>query len=295
MDIRVLRYFLTVAREENITRAAENLHITQPSLSRQLMELETELGKKLLIRGKRKITLTEDGVLLRKRAEEIVSLLEKTKQELAADSTALGGRISIGGIPNAILRPAAELRAEHPDINFDFYSSDAAEVTERLDHGSLDFAVLLEPIDTVKYNYISLEDSAVWGLLMPSDCPLAQKRAVVKEDLRSIPLIVHRRVGLQREIAHWARTDTEKMNIAATYNVVNGDPAPFVRSGLGYFLICDDHLPRQLDPELCFRPLDPPLVIRHALVWKRYTVLSKAAEAFLRKAAEELPSAEREG
>lgn len=147
MDIRVLRYFLTVAREENITRAAESLHITQPSLSKQLMELEQELGKQLLVRGKRKLTLTDDGVLLRKRAEEIVALLEKTEQELSAD-TALGGKISIGGLPGKrVLQAAAELRAEHPDVSFDFYSGDACEIIERLDHGSLDFAVLLEPVD----------------------------------------------------------------------------------------------------------------------------------------------------
>lgn len=283
MDIRVLRYFLTVAREENITRAAESLHITQPSLSKQLIELESELGKQLLIRGKRKITLTEDGVLLRKRAEEIVSLLEKTEQEISADHT-ISGEVAIGGMPGKeILQTAVELRAEYPDIRFAFYSGDATEVMERLDHGSLDFAVLLEPVDTIKYEYISLSDSYRWGLLMPSNCALAAKQAVEKKDLCSVPLVVHRRVGLQREIAHWAQTDMEQMNIAATYNVVNGDSAAFVRSGLGYFLTSDDHLPEQLDADLCFRPLNPPLEIRHAIVWKRYAVLSKSAEAFLRK------------
>lgn len=284
MDIRVLRYFLTVAREENITRAAESLHITQPSLSKQLMELENELGKQLLVRGKRKITLTEDGILLRKRSEEIVSLLEKTKQEVSADHTALSGKVSIGGMPGkSILQTAAALRAEYPDIRFDFFSADATEVMERLDHGSLDFAVLLEPVDTVKYEYLSLAGCARWGLLMPSGCALAGKQAVEREDLCGIPLIIHRRIGLQREISHWAQMDMEKMNIAATYNVVNGDPAAFVQSGLGYFLTSDDHLTEQLDSGLCFRPLNPTLEIRHVLVWKRYTVLSRAAQAFLER------------
>ena len=287
MDIRVLRYFLTVAREENITRAAESLHITQPSLSKQLMELETELGKQLLIRGKRKITLTEDGILLRKRAEEIVSLFEKTKQELHSDRLLLNGRISIGGTPlKKLLQAATALRAEHPNVCFDFYTSDATDVIERLDHGILDFAVLLEPVDAVKYEYLSLKDSARWGLLMPSNCTLAEKATVTKEVLCRIPLIMHRRIGLQRELAHWAQTELEQMNIAATYNVVNGDPAAFVRSGLGYFLTSDDHLPELLDSGLCFRPLDPPLKIHHALVWKRYAVLSDAARAFLGKMSE---------
>lgn len=283
MDIRVLRYFLTVAREENITRAAESLHITQPSLSKQLMELEQELGKQLLVRGKRKLTLTDDGVLLRKRAEEIVALLEKTEQELSAD-TALGGKISIGGLPGKrVLQAAAELRAEHPDVSFDFYSGDACEIIERLDHGSLDFAVLLEPVDGVKYDYVSLGERARWGLIMPDNCELAMKPAIKREDLCSVPLILHKRVGLQRTIEHWAQTDLDHMNVAATYNVLNGDPAALVRSGLGYVLITDDHLPGQLGSGLCFRRLEPPLESSHALIRKRRAVLSKPAEAFLEK------------
>lgn len=284
MDIRVLRYFLAAAREENITRAAESLHISQPSLSKQLMELEAELGKTLLIRGKRKLTLTEDGVLLQKRAEEIVSLLEKTEQEISASHAVCGGTVSVGGMPvKKILQTAAELRAVHPDIRFDFYSGDATEVTERLDHGSLDFAVLLEPVDTVKYEYLSLKDSVEWGLLMPDDCALAKKKKICKEDLCTNPLIMHRRIGLQRRIAHWAQTDMEQMEIAATYNVVIGDPAAFARSGLGYVLTSNDHLPEQPESGLCFLPLDPPLKVRHALVWKRYATLSGAAQAFLEK------------
>lgn len=283
MDIRVLRYFLTVAREENITRAAESLHITQPSLSKQLMELEQELGKQLLVRGKRKLTLTDDGVLLRKRAEEIVALLEKTEQELSAD-TALGGKISIGGLPGKrVLQAAAELRAEHPDVSFDFYSGDACEIIERLDHGSLDFAVLLEPVDGVKYDYVSLGERARWGLIMPDNCELAMKPAIKREDLCSVPLILHKRVGLQRTIEHWAQTDLDHMNVAATYNVLNGDPAALVRSGLGYVLITDDHLPGQLGSGLCFRRLEPSLESSHALIRKRHAVLSKPAEAFLEK------------
>lgn len=283
MDIRVLRYFLTVAREENITRAAESLHITQPSLSKQLMELEEELGKQLLVRGKRKLTLTDDGVLLSKRAEEIVALMEKTEQELSAD-TALGGKVSIGGLPGKkVLHAAAELRTEHPEVCFDFYSGDACEVVERLDHGSLDFAVLLEPVDAVKYDYVSLGERARWGLIMPGSCELAMKPVVKRDDICSVPLILHKRVGLQRTIEHWAQTDLEHMNVAATYNVLNGDPAALVRSGLGYVLITDAHLPARLDSGLCFRRLEPPLESSHALIWKRHAVLTKPAEAFLEK------------
>lgn len=282
MDIRVLRYFLAVAHEENITRAAASLHIAQPSLSKQLMELEKELGKTLLVRGKRKITLTEDGVLLRKRAEEITALLDKTKQELSTDTSQLSGKISIGGNPSAsVLKQAARLRSQYPDISFEFYSSDAIDVLERLEHGLLDFAVFLEPIDTMKYEYISLTDASRWGLLIPADCELAQKQFVEKQDLVKYPLIFHRRQGLQRLISRWAETDISKLSIAATYNVINGSPTRFVESGLGYFLTTEDLLSSSIDKDLCFRPLEPPLEIHYALIWKRYASFSKAAEKFL--------------
>ncbi len=283
MDVRVLRYFLAVAREENITRAAESLHMAQPSLSKQLMELEAELGRQLFIRGKRRITLTQDGILLRKRAEEIVALMDKTEQEIRGSHETISGKISIGGTPGTrILETAANLRRQHPEVVFEFYSSDATDVTERLDQGSLDFAVLLEPVDTAKYEYVSLGEAAHWGLLMPENSPLAEKPAVEKSDLCSVPLILHRRPGLQREIAHWAQVELTQLNITATYNVPNGDAAAFVRSGLGYFLTSDNHMPQQLDPGLCFRPLSPGITFRNALVWKRYAVHSAAAAAFLR-------------
>lgn len=282
MDIRLLRYFLAVAREENITRAAESLHIAQPSLSKQLTNLEQELGKKLLIRGKRKITLTEDGILLRRRADEIVALLEKTEREISSDISKISGKIAIGGTSTrTILQSAAALRAKAPDVQFHFYSSDATDVAERLDHGSLDFAILLEPVDTLKYEYISLPDSSRWGLLMASDCPFAKKRSVQRDELCALPLVLHRRTGLQRKIAIWAQTELEQLNIAATYNVVNGSPVNFVKSGLGCFLTTEDLLAPELDKSVCFRPLKPPLITHYALVWKRYPVFSKAAEAFL--------------
>lgn len=283
MEIRLLRYFLAVAREENITRAAESLHISQPSLSRQLMELEQEIGKQLLIRGKRKITLTEEGVLLRKRADEIITLLEKTERELNADAAQISGEVAIGGNPTAsVLKAAAALRAEYPGVHFQFYSSDAIDVLERLEHGSLDFSVFLEPIDTMQYEYVSLPDSSRWGLLLPSDHALAQKGFIRKADLSTLPLVFHRRAGLQRIISHWAETEIENLNIAATYNVINGSPEKFVKSGFGCYLTTEDLLPSKLDEAVCFCPLEPPLEIHYALIWKRYAVFSKAAEAFLR-------------
>lgn len=287
MDIRVLRYFLAVAREENITRAAEMLHIAQPTLSKQLMELEEELGKQLLIRGKRKITLTEDGVLLRKRAEEIVNLVQKTKDEISSDFLEIHGEISIGGNPTeSILRAASLLRKEHEGVRFQFFSGDGTAVTERLDHGSLDFAVLLPPVDTEKYDYIMLPETSDWGLLMRTDSPLAVLPSIDKDVLLSIPLVVHQRTGMQQRIALWAGADIEAFDIAATYNVVHGNSIAFAESGLGYFLAPRDLLAPELGKGICFKKLDPPLKIHYALVWKRNPLFSKAAEVYVGKIKE---------
>ena len=281
MEIRELRYFLAVAREGNITRAAESLHIAQPSLSKQLMELEKKLGKQLLVRGKRKITLTEEGVLLRKRAEEIVELVEKTEHEISYDPEETMGDIYIGGSSSeSVLSAAAELRRNYPGIRFHFYSGDAMDVAERLDHGSLDFAVMLEPVDNIKYDFLSLPDRSEWGILMKKNDPLADKNCITEDDIKKMPLIMHQRIGLQNEIAHWAGTDLESLTIAATYNVVHGSPVSFVRQGLGYFLTTGDLLAPTLDPEVCFLPLEPKLPTQLALVWKKYAVFSNAARVF---------------
>ena len=226
MELRLLRYFLAAAREENITHAAQSLHISQPSLSRQLMELEREIGKPLFVRGRRKLTLTEEGVLLRRRADEMLTLLEKTERELRAGTKEPTGEVAIGGTPTAsVLQAAALTRAQYPGVHFQFYSSDAIDVLERLEHGSLDFVLYLQPVDPMQHEYISLLDSSRWGLLMPSDCALAQKTCVEKRELLSVPLILHRRAGLQRLITRWAGTEPQALHIAATYNVVNGTPS----------------------------------------------------------------------
>ena len=282
MEIRVLRYFLAVAQEENITRAAEKLHIAQPSLSKQLMELEDELGKQLLIRGKRRIILTEEGVLLRKRAEEILELVSKTEQEITADEKQLVGKISIGGnLQSSVLKAAAALREQHPGVSFQFYSSDATDVTERLEHGTLDFTTLLAPVDVSRYDSVLLSEHSYWGLLVRADSPLAEKGCVHRDDVLRLPLIMHRRAGLQKAIAEWAHTHIERLNIAATYNVIYGSPIPLVQSGLGNLLVTRDLLGPELNAGVRFLPLDPPLETHYALVWKKNAVLTKAAEKFL--------------
>ena len=282
MDIRVLRYFLAAAREENITRAAESLHIAQPSLSKQLMELEQELGKPLLIRGKRKLTLTEEGVLLRKRAEEIVALVDKTEQEIAADAQQISGEVAIGGNPQpSLMRAAALLRQQCPGVRFNFYSNDATDVTERLEHGSLDFTTLLMPVDPMRYDSLPLPEQSRWGLLVRAADPLAGQGSIGPAALLAQPLIMHRRAGLQRIIAQWAGVEPEQLPVAATYNVIHGSPVPLVQSGLGSLVTTRDLLDDELNSTVRFLPLDPPLETHTALVWKRRAVLSRAAEKYL--------------
>lgn len=282
MEIRVLRYFLAVAQEENITRAAETLHIAQPSLSKQLIELEDELGKQLLIRGKRRIALTEEGILLRKRAEEILGLVSKTAQEITADEKELVGEISIGGnIQPSVLKAAAALREQHPGVSFQFYSSDATDVTERLEYGTLDFTTLLAPIDVSRYDSVLLPEHSYWGLLVRADSPLAERNYVHRDEILRLPLIMHRRAGLQKSIAEWAHTRPDRLNIAASYNVIYGSPIALVQSSLGSLLVTRDLLDPELNSGVRFLPLDPPLETHYALVWKKNTVLTKVAEKFL--------------
>lgn len=282
MDLRILTYFLAVTREENITRAADVLHISQPSLSKQLMELEQELGKPLLIRGKRKTVLTEDGILLRKRAEEILSLVEKTERELSSDTSDISGKISIGGsIPQTLIKTASAVQKQYPGITFEFYSGDAIDITEKLDHGNLDFAVMLQPIDLSKYEYLPLPDTSIWGVLMKKDATFAEKETIQKSDLYEIPLILHRRMELQRMIADWMGTDIEQLHITATYNIIHGSPVPYVVNDLGCFLLTRDQLPAKMDDSVVFLPLEPQLDIHYNLIWKRKNIFSKASGMFL--------------
>ncbi|MFR7418115.1 LysR family transcriptional regulator [uncultured Megasphaera sp.] len=282
MDIRVLRYFLATAREQNITRAAETLHIAQPSLSKQLMELEAELGKQLLIRGKRRITLTADGILLRKRAEEIVALLEKTEQEIASTDQDITGTVAIGGTPRqGVLEAASALHQQYPQIRFSFHVGDAPDIIERLDHGSLDFIVLLDRPDKATYGSHPLPDVSLWGLLMKSDDPLTKKTAVTPKDLCRRPLVIAQREGIRQMLFDWAKPVSDQLDIIATYNVMNGTPVPFALYTPGLVLIIRDLLSPTIDPAVAFRPLDPPIKTSHYLAWKRYPAFSAASQKFL--------------
>lgn len=281
MEIRLLRYFLAAAREKNITRASYALHISQPSLSKQLMELEQQLGKKLFIRGKRSISLTEEGLLLYKRAEEIIQLCEKTEQEIARSGDRISGEISIGGGNSDIIaKAAARLVSKYPGIRFSFFNGDAEEVSEKLDRGTLDFGILIEPIDTSKYDHFPLAEINEFGLFMKSDAPLAAKSAIEPKDLRHTPLIIPQRAGLQAALSAWANTPIEKLRIIATFNTIFNNPSLLIKNGLGCAFGVDNLIDTS-GGTICFKPFKPAMKIQHGLIWRKHCFFSKASQKFL--------------
>ena len=291
MDIRVLQYFLAVAREESITKAAESLRMTQPPLSRQLKDLEEELGKQLLIRGSKRVTLTEDGMLLRKRAEELVDLMEKTKAELTASNENISGDIYIGcGETEAIsflAQAAHDLQKNHPFIHYHIYSGDAERVMEKLDKGLIDFGLLVGPTDISKYDYIRLPMKDMWGVLMRSDSPLAEKKRILAEDLWDKPLILSHQASLNMQMLSWLKTDISKLNVVATYDLVY-NAAQFVKMGFGYVIALDKIINTSGESNLRFKPLSPSLEVELCIVWKKYQVLSRASNLFLHQLQNEL-------
>lgn len=284
MELRVLRYFLAVAQEESISGAAEYLHLTQPTLSRQLMDLENELGKKLFIRGSRKVSLTEDGILLRKRASEIVELVEKTESEFWGTEEAIAGDIYIGGgesdAMRLIARTARELQLSHPNIHYHLFSGNAHDVCERLDRGCLDFGILLDPGDLKRYDYISLPVTDVWGILMRKDSPMAEKEALHPEDLLDKPLLLSRQSMGRDKLSTWFGQAYTSLNVTATYNLIY-NASLMVEEGLGYALALDRLVNTSGDSQLCFRPLEPRLEVQLYVVWKKFQIFSKAAARFL--------------
>lgn len=282
MDIRVLQYFLAVAREESITKAAESLNMTQPPLSRQLKDLEEELGKQLLVRGK-KIALTEDGMLLRKRAEELVGLMEKTKAEITSSDEGIAGDVHIGcgeteGI-SFLAKTAQDLQKKNPLVHFHIYSGDGTLVKERLDKGLIDFGLMVGA-NVSDYNSIKLPVKDIWGILMRKDCPLAQKEAVRVDDLRDKPLIVSHQNSQGGEHFKWLGQELSQFNVVMTYDLLY-NAAQFAKRGFGYVLALDRIISTAEDSELCFRPLAPTLEAELFLVWKKYQIHSRAANAFL--------------
>lgn len=280
MDIRVLRYFLAVAREESISGAAESLHLSQPTLSRQLSDLEEEIGKTLFIRGSRRITLTEHGTLLRKRAGEIIDLMEKTTKELTASEESIVGDIYIGaGETEAVhylTRAARRLQEQYPEVHFHIASGDTVDVTEQLDKGLIDFGLLFGAIDEKKYSSVALPTYDIWGIIMRRDDPLARKEFVTAADMAGKPLIVSRASPEPGSLSGQVISN----HVVGSYSLIyNG--SLMVADGLGYMLCLNKILNVTGDSPLCFRPLMPEIKAHMSIVWKKYQVFSKASQAFL--------------
>ena len=283
MELRVLRYFLEVAREGSVTHAAQRLHVSQPTLSRQLKDLEDELGKRLFVRSNYSVKLTEEGMLLRKRAEDILEMADKTLAEFKALDEINGGDIHIGcaesnGIAHFI-RVIKSLQEKYPRIRYHFYSSGTEAVNERLDRGLLDFAIIVQEVDLSKYNYLKIPTYDQWGLIMRKDCPLAKHSCIHLNDLMDIPLILSRQ-AMGEEMPKWFGEMQDKLNIVATYDLLF-NTSVMVRENLGYALGFDGLVNTGTDSDLCFRPLEPSLLSPMYIIWKKYQVFSPVASLLL--------------
>ena len=285
MEIRVLRYFIAVANERSISKAAESLHLTQPTLSRQLKELEERLETTLFIRGNREIILTESGHYLLQKAKEIIDLVDRTEHNLSESSEDIHGQIAIGCGETEGMRIIAKtfnkLQSKYPNIIFHLYSGNADDVSEQLEKGLLDFGLLIDPTDKNQYDFIKLPYQDRWGILMRRDSPLAHKDVIYPSDIVDQPLLVSRQSIVDNQLSGWLGRSINQNPIVATYNLIF-NAAIMVEEGLGYALCLDQLIDTSSNQTLQFVPLDPPLEANLNLVWKKNQALSPASQAFLK-------------
>lgn len=290
MEIRVLKYFLAVAREGSITKAANYLHLTQPTLSRQLQDLERKLGQKLLIRGQHNVTLTPEGHILRQRAEEIIEMVNKTEQEFNSTKDFISGTVYIGSGESYAIKyitdTIKDVREQYSDIKFDLVSGNSDDIIEKLEKGLLDFAILIEPIDISKYNYITLPQKDKWGVIMKKTSPFAKKKNITYSDLTKLPLIFSKQVKKQNpsesSFMRWFKGGFEDFNIVATYNLIY-NAGIMAESGIGYVVGLDKLINTTNNSNLTFRPLYPSLESELNIVWKKSQIFSPSAKVFLEK------------
>lgn len=283
MELKTMRYFLAVAREENMTRAAELLHVTQPTLSKQLKSLEDELGKKLFTRHSFSIQLTEEGILLRKRAEDLLKMADKITAEFLTLDDVLGGDVYFGLAESYQIRYLAtaikKFKDAYPGLHYHITSGDTEQVTEKLDKGILDFAVLAQKPNTAKYNYIVFPEADLWGVVMPADCPLAKKDAICVDDLAGLPLFCSEQ-GWNNDIAGWSGSSMNKLHLEGSFRLsYNG--SLFVKEGLGCLLTFKHLIDTNPESGLVFRPLTPVLETNIYLIWKKYQAFTPIAERLL--------------
>ena len=283
MEIRVLRYFLEIARESSMSRAAETLHVSQPTLSKQMKELESELGKKLFHRGSTSVSLTDEGMLLRKRAEDILTMVDKTTSEFRELDNITGGEVHIGCAESHQIKYLAwvikDFKEAYPRFRYHLTSGNTEQVVERLDRGLIDFAFIVEPPNLERYNHIEIPGTDIWGLAIRKDHPLAEKEEIVFADLIGIDLICSEQ-GMKFDIARWCGENTDQLKLSGTINLCyNG--GIFVEEGLGGMLTFDRLVNTDNDSNLCFRPLSPRLETKMYIIWKKYQVFTPIAELLL--------------
>ena len=288
MEIRTLRYFLAVAREENMTRAAEVLHVTQPTLSKALKSLEDELGKKLFIRHSFSIRLTEEGVLLRNRAEDLICMADKIEQEFISLDDISGGELYLGLAESYQIRYLArvikEFKTRYPNLHYHITSGDTEQIADKLDKGLLDFLVLAELPDSRKYEYLAFPEMDVWGLVIPESDPLSEKDAIRAEALKGLPLFCSEQAW-NADIKKWAGSSFSRMKLEGSFRLsYNG--SVFAREGLGYLLTFKHLIDTSDGSGLVFRPLEPTLETTLYIVWNRYQTFTPIAERFLRQLKE---------
>ena len=282
MEFRVLQYFLAVTREGNISAAAQSLNLSQPSLSRQLKDLEDELGARLFIRGNRHIELTEEGLILRKRAGEIMQLVELTESEISEVKNNISGTLSIGAGESLSMHRITEvfrrLKENYPDIRLNVVSGDTEDLQDRLDRGLLDFALIFTDFDRNTYHHLTLEEKEIFGVIMRRDDALAEKEYITVKDLYDKPLIVSRANGLDIFSGSQAR----KLQVAATYNLLY-NASLMVEDGIGVAISFDGLVDTSENSSLCFRPLYPEISVSPSLIWKRHQKLSIISQLFIKQ------------
>lgn len=286
MELRTLRYFLAVAQEGNITRAADILHVTQPTLSRQIMDLERELGTMLMLRGKNGLTLTDDGIFFRQRAEEIVELADRLEQSFVERNADVSGEIAIGATESVGSRIFAKLvkrfAEKYPLVRFNLYNEMADYIKDRMDKGLIDVGLLLEPVDTLKYDFVRLPQKETWGVLMRDDHPLAASEAIAPEEIAQYPLILPLRERVRAEILNWLKQEEKDLNIPLSYTLLS-NAVLLVEEGLGCAFCLDGALAIHSSPRLRFIPIQPEHTTRSVLVWKKNHLFSPATSLFIQE------------
>ena len=286
MELRTLRCFLAAAQEENITKAADILHVTQPTLSRQMMDLERELGVTLMLRGKNGLTLTDDGIFFRQRAQEIVELADRLEKSFVERQNNISGMVVIGASETVgsqtLARLIKEFSRKYPAVQFTLYNETVDNIKDRLDKGLVDIGLLLEPVDVTKFDYVRLSQQDTWGLLVRDDHPLTEKESLTADDVAPYPLILPLRDNIRVEIIHWLGRDEKELTIPLFYTLLS-NAALMVAEGLGCAFCMDGALAIRSDPRLRFIPLEPRRVTHSVLVWKKNKIFSPATSLFIQE------------